>query len=64
MRKKLTSMVISLLLAGGASVALTAAPAEAAPAPVKAGKDSCGNFNVWINGQQLIYYVWCGPDPR
>lgn len=62
MRRKLTITAVSALALLGATAAATA-PAHAGPsAPVKAGKDDCGNFNVWIKGDPIIYYLHCGPD--
>lgn len=58
---------LALLTAAAAVVlgsTLGASPAQAAPdKPVRVGKDSCGNFNVWVNGTPLFTYVWCGPPP-
>ena len=63
MRKKTAVLILSVLALTGASAAALA-PAQAAPdTPVRAGKDSCGNFNVWVKGEQVIYYLHCGgPD--
>ena len=60
MRTKLITLVLAVFAVVGLSAA-TSAPAQAG-LPVKAGKDNCGNFNVWVNGEQLFYYLHCGPD--
>jgi len=56
MRKLITSLVLVGSLLGLGAVA--AAPASAAPS-VKAGYDSCGNLQIWVNGNPTIYYFYC-----
>lgn len=62
MRKKiiLTAATAALVVSGLAAAA--PASAESKALPVRAGRDSCGNFNVWVNDSQVIYYLHCGPD--
>lgn len=61
MTKKLTTAIVASIAFVGIGAA-TITPAQARPdVPVRVGKDSCGNLNVWINDQPVFIYLYCGP---
>lgn len=57
MRKKITLVLFAAFALGG--IGASASPAQAG-GPVQVKKE-CGSYNVYVNGQPLIHYVWC-PD--
>lgn len=57
MRKKIALVLFAAFALGG--IGASASPAQAG-GPVQVKKE-CGSYNVYVNGQPLIHYVWC-PD--
>lgn len=57
MRKKIALVLFAAFALGG--IGASVSPAQAG-GPVQVKKE-CGSYNVYVNGQPLIQYVWC-PD--
>jgi hypothetical protein len=60
MRRRLIVLAVGFLATVGFTLG-SIAPAGAQSAPVRVGRDGCGQTQVWINGQPLFQNVMCMP---